>query len=157
MLLQITFGPLLVVLLGTIAWIDLRKMIIPDALNLALAMSGFAYQWIAAPESVWLHLVMAGAAYTVLRLIRHLHFKLTGRVGLGMGDVKMIGAAMLWIDGWNMPIFIFVASAGALIFVLLRGLASVELTARQPFGPFLGLGLLTAWLMELPLPETSGL
>ena len=42
---------------------------------------------------------------------------ITGRIGLGLGDVKMLAAAACWIDPLLLPVLLFIASATALLFV----------------------------------------
>jgi leader peptidase (prepilin peptidase)/N-methyltransferase len=154
MLTQLPFGLTLCAIVTLITWTDSRQLIIPDALNLGLAAFGGIYQLATAPDSLGFHILAAVGAYALFWLVRDAHRRLTGRLGLGLGDVKMIAAAMLWIEVWSLPIFIFAASASALIFVIGRGLAGTHMhvSTRQPFGPFLGLGLIAAWLAERTLP-----
>lgn len=70
--------------------------------------------------------------------------------GLGYGDVKMAGASALWFSPWNLPLFLMASSVSALVFVLAaqaRG-GGFQVSAKIPFGPFLGVGLAMTWLLE---------
>lgn len=154
----VIFGVLLIAILGAIAWSDLRRMIVPDRLNLALAATGLAYQLFAAPAAPWLHAATGAVALAAFWLVRRVHAAATGRIGLGLGDVKMAGAAAIWISPWNLPLFVFVASAAALAVATGRHLLYRRLSAdtRQPFAPFLGAGLLVTWLAEQQNPSLGG-
>ena len=128
--------------------VDLRRRIIPDALNLALLGLGLAFAawregagWGAASA-----LAQAGLAYLLFWSLRALHARLRGRIGLGLGDVKFIAAATAWTGLAGLPVLILAASLSALAAVGLGALAGrrIAATTRLPFGPFLALGLHTA-------------
>lgn len=123
-----------------IAWIDLRRRIIPDGLNLALACAGLGLAAWQDPEavSVLLRGGEAFVAYGLFRGVRALHARLRGRIGLGLGDVKFLAAATAWTGLAGLPVLILVASLSALAVVVLRRL---DAATRLPFGPFLALGL----------------
>lgn len=154
----VIFAVLLVAILGAIAWTDLQRMIVPDTLNLALAAAGLAYQHFASPAAPWQHAATGAAVLAAFWAVRRLHAAATGRIGLGLGDVKMAGAAAIWISPWNLPLFVFVASSAALAFATGRHLLHRRLSAdtRLPFGPFLAAGLLLTWLAELQFPSLRG-
>ncbi len=79
-------------------------------------------------------------------MFRHLR----GTAGLGLGDVKMAGAAALWVAPWNLPLLLMLACLAALLavaIVILSGRRLDRLT-RIPFGPFIGLGLVVVWTLE---------
>jgi len=144
------FSVFLVLLLGAIAWTDFRKLTIPNPLNLLLAGTGLAYQWIFSESSALTHLAAGAAVGAAFWTIRRIHSDITGRLGLGLGDVKMAGASAIWLNPWDLPLFVFEASAAALIYTLSRQLygIGISLNARQPFGPFLAVSLLLTWLAE---------
>jgi leader peptidase (prepilin peptidase) / N-methyltransferase len=151
----IVFGIVLAALLGAIAWIDFQRLIIPDALNLGLAAAGLAYQAQVSTASLWLNAATGAAIFSALWLIRRAHSNATGRIGLGLGDVKMAGASAVWLNPWNLPAFIFIASFSALIFALGRRMLpqnGTSIETRYAFGPFLAAGLLLTWLGEQQFP-----
>ena len=123
-----------------IAWIDLRRRIIPDGLNLALLCAGLALTaWREADGSALLPRAgEVAVAFALFRGVRALHARLRGRIGLGLGDVKFLAAATAWTGLAGLPVLILVASLSALLVVVLRRL---DAATRLPFGPFLALGL----------------
>lgn len=145
-----SFGLVLMAILSTIAWIDWHRLVIPNALNLALAASGCLFQMWIFPSGIWIHAGISAGVFAAFWLVRHAHETATGRVGLGLGDVKMAGAAAIWIDPWNLPLFVFAASSIALAAVLTRELAlgGGAMRQRQAFGPFLAAALAMIWTGE---------
>lgn len=131
-------GPLPLTL--PIAWIDLKRHIIPNGLNLALLVAGLGLAAWRDPDlaSVLLRGGEAALAYGLFRGVRALHARWRGRIGLGLGDVKFLAAATAWTGLPGLPLVLLVASLSALLVV---GLARLDAGARLPFGPFLVLGL----------------
>ncbi|TGD98714.1 prepilin peptidase [Methylobacterium nonmethylotrophicum] len=129
--------------------IDLRQRIIPDALNLALLVLGLAVAaWRDGAGGAGLGLLEAGLAYGLFRALRAGHARLSGRIGLGLGDVKFVAAAAAWTGLAGLPVLILAASLSALAAVGLAALAGrpVGRTTVLPFGPFLAFGLHAALL-----------
>lgn len=142
---------LLSVQLAVIAIIDMRKLVIPDVCNVLLAATGLATHWLLGSfDPIWISLGVLVFAGT-FTLVRHVHFRARGQVGLGLGDVKMAAAAACWITVGSFPLFLAVSSLGALAFALLT-LPLWKKQARMqrvPFGPFLAAGLLLTWVFEM--------
>ena len=128
-----------------IAGIDLRRRIIPDGLNLALLLTGLAIVGVRdpSPEAVLARAAEAALAFALGWSLRALYARLRGRTGLGLGDVKFLGAATAWAGLEQLPILILIASGTALAALGLAALAGrrIGATTRLPFGPFLALGL----------------
>lgn len=144
------FGILLTVLVAAIAVVDLRQLIIPDSLNLGLAVAGLLFQVWTEPVLPLGALLFAVLAFLVFLGLQQWFVRVRGVHGLGLGDVKMAGASALWISPWNAALYLLVTCVSALLFVFfifLRG-AKLEMRMKVPFGPFLGLGLLVTWLLE---------
>jgi leader peptidase (prepilin peptidase)/N-methyltransferase len=144
------FAAALIAILAAIAVVDFRDLIIPDPLNLVLALTGFAYaaleqQSFPVGQVVFAVLMLAG-----FWLVRAGFHRFRGVAGLGLGDVKMAGAASFWFSPWNLPLFLFATAFSALVFVTSKSLATrhVDKLARIPFGPFLGFGLFVTWALE---------
>ncbi|BAB53046.1 prepilin peptidase [Mesorhizobium japonicum] len=140
----------LAVVLGAISIADFRRQIIPDGLNLALAGIGLSYQLAADADAMPQRLLFAAATFAAAWLLRRGHFLMTGRIGLGLGDVKMLAAASCWISPLLLPVLLFIASASALLFVggqvVATGPAAAR--ARVAFGPFIAIGLGASWALE---------
>ncbi|TXM72382.1 prepilin peptidase [Methylobacterium sp. WL12] len=136
---------------------DLRHRIIPDLVNLALFALGLSVAAWREPEmaAVALRLAEAGLAFVLFLGLRALHARLRGRVGLGLGDVKFLGAATVWTGLAGLPLLVLTASVTALGAILIGRLAGARITAatRLPFGPFLALGLHAALLAGHHAPQ----
>lgn len=143
-------GIALLAILLTIAMIDARSQIIPNELNLALAATGIVSQWLIVGSFPFASILAGVGMFGLFWLVRALHSRARGRVGLGLGDVKMAGAGAVWIAPLALPSFLLIASAAGLAYVLARALwaGSLNYDQRTPFGPFLGLGLFVAWGAE---------
>lgn len=140
----------LAAVLAAISIIDFRRQLIPDRLNLALAGIGLGYQIAIGADGLPVWLLSAASTFAAAWLIRRGHFLMTGRIGLGLGDVKMLGAAACWISPLLLPVLLFIASASALLFiggqVIMAGQAAAR--ARVAFGPFIAMGLGCCWALE---------
>jgi leader peptidase (prepilin peptidase)/N-methyltransferase len=150
---------LLLLLLLAIAIADLRELRIPDWANAALAAGGLAFILL---ELSWLevrsHIMGAAVASAGAWALRAAYARLRGRQGLGLGDVKMLGAASLWIGPLGVPTLLLVAALSGLVAALAwHGLASlraagrrpsaaVTAATRMPFGPHLAVGAAFTWI-----------
>jgi leader peptidase (prepilin peptidase) / N-methyltransferase len=127
-----------------ITFIDLDHRIIPDELSLG----GWAVGLITAPWAAhhgFLELVVASLlGFGVFLGFAMLYEKLTGRVGIGGGDIKYMGTLGAFLGASGLWAAILVASvAGSVIGILYATLAKNEdgvMKASLPFGPFLVLG-----------------
>lgn len=147
---DIAFAVALLAVLVAIAVVDLRTLIIPDALNAVLAALGLGWAWLAAGGFPLVQIAFAAATFAFFWLMRAGFLAVRKVTGLGFGDVKMAGACALWFSPWNLPLFLFLTAISALLYVALRASVTGRLdrSARVPFGPFLGFGLLATWLIE---------
>lgn len=125
------------VLLVTLAAIDLETGFLPDAVQVPLLLLGVGYRWWAGDLIQGLvGLALAGAlAYAV----RFGYGRLTGREGLGLGDVKFFGVAGLWLGPTGLPAFMVLGGGlGLFVGLVWRRLVS---TREFPFGPALAAAL----------------
>jgi len=130
--------------LVTIAFIDLHHRIIPDILSLSLLILGFIASLFKLSEIPWLDSligILGGGGF--FYLVAFLFEKLTGREGMGGGDIKMLAMIGAW-TGWRaLPSIILISSlAGIVIGGVSLLLARKEMRSKIPFGPFLSLGTL---------------
>jgi leader peptidase (prepilin peptidase)/N-methyltransferase len=164
-----TFSALMIVLVFT----DLRERILPDVVNytgfaLGLALSlatkplDGAARWIAnrafefPPPAPVVSLVDAllGAAVGsgLLWLVSEAYFRLRGREGMGMGDVKMmlLVGAFLGVKRTLLTIFAgsLIGSVLGVAFMLAR---RKESNYELPFGTFLGMAALLVVFFGSPL------
>src|SRR5271155_5589909 len=136
---------LLCVLSAILAWIDIRDGIIPDWLNLAIAGLGVVKIILTDGPYASIAAVGEGAVIGVtFWLLRRLYFAVRGIQGLGLGDVKFLGAAGIWVGVAGIPIVLLVATLTALACVGVMQMSGRALTSQtsMSFGPFLAAGLL---------------
>lgn len=143
-----------------IALIDADTFLIPDSLSLPLPLLGLALAALTGEQRgvSWQH-AAAGAlvAGGGLWLVQWSYGRLTGREGLGFGDVKLIAGMGALLGLQAIPAVILAAALQGLLFafgyaafsrgaaVSDRGLQSLRHLAL-PFGPFLVLGAVQ-WLL----------
>jgi leader peptidase (prepilin peptidase)/N-methyltransferase len=152
-LLKAAFGSLLLAIVLTAAIIDHRKMILPNYLTFLLGITGIAQTILVQLPNFLDACLGAVMAAISLGLIAALFRKVRGIEGLGLGDQKFAAAIGLWIGWREVAPMLFIASVSALVFVSFRSLKDrrLDLTARMPFGPFLGFGAIVSWLTAIAL------
>lgn len=133
----------LVAALIVITFIDLDYQLIPDVISVPGIVLGFLFSLVSPTLTWWSSLVGIALGGGILLAVAEGYRFLTGREGMGGGDVKllaMIGAFL----GWRaVPFTLFVASlvgsvVGLAVMVRHQGNAQLAL----PFGPFLAFGAL---------------
>ena len=133
----------LVLLSAYAASVDLRFMIIPDAVNVVIFATGFFCSIMlgtVTPAAALLGTLLgAGLLLAVRTAFRARH----GYDGLGLGDVKFMGAAGPWIGADGIPVVLLVACGTALSYVALRRAADPRFDGQDPlaFAPFLAIGV----------------
>ena len=153
MVVGVLFG-LLCLLSTVLAWIDIRHGIIPDWLNLTIAALGLSKVIFASGPLAGLEAACEGAAIgAVFWLLRRLYFAFRKIQGLGLGDVKLLAAAGIWVGVAGLPVLLMIAALTALFCAGVMQLAGRQLNARSslPFGPFLAIGLLVVSGLQLRL------
>jgi leader peptidase (prepilin peptidase)/N-methyltransferase len=146
------FYMLLCLLCGGLAVIDLRRGLIPDGLNLAIAGLGLMQAFVTDGATSAIEAAAEGlAAGAIFWLLRRLYFMLRKIDGLGLGDVKFLAAAAIWIGLAGLPTLILIAAISALAAAGGLQLAGQPMTRQTslPFGPFLALGL----LLTIPIEQ----
>jgi leader peptidase (prepilin peptidase)/N-methyltransferase len=144
MTILLSFG-LLCLLCAILAWIDIRDGIIPDWLNLAIAGLGLVKIMTTGDLSAALEAIGEGIAVGgVFWLLRRLYFSFRGIQGLGLGDVKFLSAAGIWVGVVGIAPVLLIATMTALACAGVMQLSGRALTAQTSlsFGPFLAAGLL---------------
>jgi leader peptidase (prepilin peptidase)/N-methyltransferase len=161
-----SFAVVLFYLLLVLAFIDLDTMRLPNPMVLALAAVGvvgvaashlLGEQVVpivgVADSGLFANPVMTAALGVVLGIVPSLGIALIygavrGGSGLGMGDVKLLGAMGLFLGPYVLFAFFGGSVLGTLVGipVAYRERGGEGARARIPFGPFLALGgVLAAW------------
>ncbi|MEG1710756.1 MAG: prepilin peptidase [Clostridia bacterium] len=136
-------------------YIDFEHMIIPDSINILIAILGviaciFCSNSIGA---MWYDRLIGGIGMFVLTLALSFGFKaILKKEALGGGDIKLLTACGLLL-GWKLSLFsLFLASLLATIFVailLIRKKMTKE--TQVPFGPFLSISFVFSLFLGNPL------
>ncbi|HUS53084.1 MAG TPA: A24 family peptidase [Thermohalobaculum sp.] len=131
-----------------LAVIDYRHMILPDVLNLLLIPAGLAVATLTPAAALQHHIagVMAGAAS--LGAVAWIYQRLTGRDGLGLGDVKLFAAAGAWVGWQGLPSVLLIGATVGLAAACVLARTKGAPGPREPvaFGPYLALGYWITWL-----------
>jgi leader peptidase (prepilin peptidase)/N-methyltransferase len=118
--------------------VDWKSQRLPDRLTGIVAMLGAALAATISGETLAVGLAIAGGTVATLLALRWLGGRLRGEPGLGLGDVKLLGALAIWL-GAATPWAVTVAAA--------LGLAAMAwlrpANGRLAFGPAIAVG---AWL-----------
>ena len=150
--LQFLFFLLFAGTLVMISFIDLHHRIIPDVLSLPGIPAGWAYSLFAGHVS-WLDsLIGSIAGGGALFLVAFVYQRLTGREGMGGGDIKLLAMIGAWM-GWRaLPFIVLISSlTGAVVGCLFILMAGKGYKFKIPFGPFLSLGALVYLFFGLRL------
>ena len=122
---------LLCLLSSILAWIDIRHGIIPDWLNLTLAGLGLSKAVVVGGPLAGFELACEGAAIgAIFWLLRRLYFAFRKIQGLGLGDVKFLAAAGIWVGVAGLPMLLLVAALTALVCAGLMQLAGRQLNGQ---------------------------
>ena len=163
-----TFSALLVVLTIT----DLRERILPDVVNLFGVVAGLLFSFFTKPTdgtALWLAkrlfdfppprpvlsfadavlgaLVGSGLLWSVAEG----YFRLRGREGMGLGDVKMMAAVGVFL-GLKRTLMTVLAGSllGSVIGIILIAISKKDRNYELPFGTFLGAGALLVLFFGTP-------
>lgn len=124
-----------------ITFIDIDHRIIPDAISLPGIPIGFIFSFFL-PHLGWrnslLGIAIGGGFLFAVAWGYHL---LTGKEGMGGGDIKLLGMIGAFI-GWQGVLFTIIASSftGTLVGLALMLRSRKGMKMAVPFGPFLAIG-----------------
>ena len=129
--------------LVVITFIDLDHQLIPDVVSLPGVVAGVLFSLVSPTLTLWNSLIGLAAGGGILLTVAIGYQAISGREGVGGGDVKllaMIGAFL----GWHaIPFTLFLASClGSVVGVTLMVRSHSDSKLAIPFGPFLSFGAL---------------
>lgn len=152
-----------------LSFIDLEHQLLPDPLTMILLWSGLLlnqnHLFTSPSAALW----GAVSGYLVLWVVLHLYRLVTGRSGMGGGDLKLLAALGAWCGWMLLPQILLIASITGLLIatpLLLLQRSSGDPAGADlyrtpiPFGPFLAVA---GWITLLwggsleSLPTTIGL
>lgn len=121
---------------------DLEQMLISRYATLMLVPVGWilsAIEWL--PISLYESVIGSIIGYGILWGIGHIFTRITGKVGLGQGDLEMLAFIGAFTGPAGCGLTLTIASAiGALTGLLYTSIFNQKKTVMIPFGPFLALG-----------------
>ena len=151
-------GAGLALLAIAIAVVDARYFIIPNELTAAVLVLALVNAAVTSPFAMWEGVALAivrGAALGLLfYLLRAAYRRLRGREGIGLGDVKLAGAAGAWLSVLAAPIAIEIAALAAIsVFAVRYYLAGrpLDTALKFPFGLFLAPSIWIGWMLDVTL------
>lgn len=132
----------------TLAVIDQRHQILPDALTLPLTAAGIAVSALLPAAQPLNHAVGAALGFAVFFVVAKAYRAVRGREGLGLGDAKLLAAAGAWVSWTGLASVIFMGAALGLAATLVLRVAAGRPSAAEPipFGPYLCLATWCTWL-----------
>lgn len=150
------FSALLAGLAIWVAMVDLEHLIIPDLANAAMAALGLLLVVIETPDGArmeWISdtLMRSIVGGGLLFLVRFGFTRLTGKEGLGLGDVKLMAAGATFLSWVSLPYSIVLAAVAAMMVIALRAVRQGAWLNREteiPFGAFLAPAIWAAFLLE---------
>jgi len=125
---------------------------LPDILTLPLIAAGLGVAWWLPDHDLAGHAIAAFLGAAVFYAISVAYRQTRGQDGLGLGDVKLAGAAGAWL-GWQvLPYVVLLACAVGLVWV---GIAMIRrgkdaLREHIPFGVALCFAMWVIWLHGTP-------
>lgn len=129
----------------TLAVLDVEHFWLPDALTLPLMALGLIAAALLRPDLAEMRMIGALAGYAGLSLVGRAYRKLRGRIGLGGGDPKLLGAIGAWL-GWPLlPFVLLLASLVGLGALLLRR-ERVQAATKVPLGALMAVAAWPLWL-----------
>ncbi|MFV3128980.1 prepilin peptidase [Niveispirillum sp. KHB5.9] len=161
---------------GTALFWGLCPLLVPDPLQaLVLALLGSVLLFLALVDAQWRYLPDVGVALVALLVlvpgridladtlaggllfgllalgVRYLVGRRVGREALGLGDVKLMAAAGLWLGPFGLPPFLLLSGLAGIAQILCLRALGRETAAGIAFGPALCLSLLACVLWG-PIP-----
>jgi len=137
-----------------VASADARRYVVPDVLSggaFALGVIRAAANSDAGLEAALMALSRAAFVAGLFLLVRIVFRRFRGRDGLGLGDVKLAGAAGAWLSLPMLPISIEIAAVAALIAYVFRQKKRARVlraAGRVPFGAFFAPAIWLGWVTD---------
>lgn len=132
--------------------VDALAFRLPDVLTLPLLIVGVAVAWWLPDHDVFGHAVAAFLGAAVFYAISVAYRQTRGQDGLGLGDVKLAGAAGAWLGWQALPYVVLLACAAGFVWVgismMRRGKEALQ--ERIPFGAALCFAMWIIWLYGIP-------
>ncbi len=134
-----------------LVFIDFDFQILPDAITLPLVAAGLALSFFSDRISWRSAAIGAAAGAGALWAVAAAYKGLTGREGMGMGDVKMLGAVGAFTGVPGVLFTVLFGSLGGSLVGLALMTRGGDWKTRLPFGVFLGIAGVAAYFWAAPV------
>jgi len=134
-------------LLCSLSFFDFKALRLPNILTALVLCLGIAYNiYIDKNLSVPLTSFLISSA--LLIIISLTYYKLRGRLGLGMGDIKLFAAGAVWLSPYQLPFVLLISSLTAILYFLIsfERVNAAAINQKIPYGPFLAIAIWSVWL-----------
>ncbi|WP_367300099.1 A24 family peptidase [Hafnia alvei] len=123
----------------TLSLLDIQHYLLPDILTLPLLWLGLGFN--ACTHAIPIEHAVAGAitGYTFIWLLGWITKHLAGKMGIGLGDAKLLAALGAWAGYENLALISASASLGGIIWWVTRQFCSMKKNHPLPFGPCLSI------------------
>jgi leader peptidase (prepilin peptidase) / N-methyltransferase len=130
--------------LVTITFIDLDHQIIPDVISLPGILVGILFSLVSPMLVVWESLIGAVIGGGILIVVAWGYQAITGKEGMGGGDVKLLAMIGAFLGWRSIPFTLFVSSCvGSVVGLATMVRDQTDSKLAIPFGPFLSFGALS--------------
>ncbi len=151
---ETVFGLVFVSFLVVLSVIDLHELILPDVLTYPLLGVALIARAFTGGHAWWNYLAGGALGAGILLLLAWLSPYLFGKEGMGLGDVKLMAGIGMAVGLAGSLVTLFIASfSGLLAGLFLRWTNQLREGGHLPFGPFLSLGAVIAYLWGDPLVQ----
>lgn len=139
-------GLVFVSFLVSLSVIDLRELLLPNVLTFPLFGVLFIGRLFIGEEPFWIYLVGSVTGAGTLLFLAWLSPRLFGKEGMGLGDVKLMAGIGLMVGFTGSILTLFLASLTGVAAGLAMKRSNLLQEGQIPFGPFLSLGAVIAYL-----------
>ena len=131
-----------------LALCDARVRRLPDPLTAALAVLALGSVWLDPARGLGSALLAAALGVGAFGALHAAYLARTGRVGIGLGDIKLIAGIAAMVGPWHLPMVTLVAALAAglisLALAYMRGQKSLS-QLELPFGLYLCGAAIWVW------------
>ncbi|MCG3883362.1 prepilin peptidase [Photobacterium leiognathi] len=134
--------------------IDFKHFLIPDSMILSIFVSGGVASYMGLTEhSFWVSMISSIISMITMYLIGKAYSRYRGYEVLGFGDVKLIGAFVMWLGPMGAPL-VFVYSVLGMTMLFMGNVFERDEDIPKnaiPYGPILIIGFFVAMLCSSQL------
>jgi leader peptidase (prepilin peptidase)/N-methyltransferase len=116
--------------------VDLKHQILPDSINIYLALLFFVTAFATKPWTHWLIGFVIGLGFPLL--VSWIFYLLKGQIGLGGGDIKLFAVLGIYLGPIAIMQNIFLSCfLGAIVGIIMIAIKRLKKENPIPFGPFI--------------------